>query len=237
MLTGRLPFRGNPQMLLHQVINEEPPNPRMLNANVNRDLETIALKCMEKEPAKRYQTARELADDLRRFLAGKPIHARPIGRFERGLRWARRKPETAALAALVVALLIGTITVLAVSNEKGRLESTDKESPLIVPGIAQEETDDAVLTDGDYTIESVDNAGYYCGHAGPAHQWRTDRSVIIHADPVKWKVRRVGEDSYTFENVDNKEYFLNHAGPVRAGKSSQNVIIDHEPVKWGGDAP
>ena len=59
LLTGELPFRGNARMLMHQVIHDEPPSPRKLNANIKRDLETITLKCLEKDPAKRYQTSRE----------------------------------------------------------------------------------------------------------------------------------------------------------------------------------
>jgi eukaryotic-like serine/threonine-protein kinase len=73
-----------------QILDEEPPSPRKFNANVPRDLETITLKCLEKDPAKRYQTAQALADDLRRYLAGEPIKARPVGRVERVWRWCKR---------------------------------------------------------------------------------------------------------------------------------------------------
>ena len=73
LLTGELPFRGNARMLLHQVLHDEPRPPRQLNDRIPRDLETICLKAMAKEPARRYATAGELADDLRRFLDGEPI--------------------------------------------------------------------------------------------------------------------------------------------------------------------
>jgi tetratricopeptide (TPR) repeat protein len=110
LLTGELPFRGNARMIMHQVIHDEPPSPRKLNANVSDDLETITLKCLEKEPARRYATSRESAEDLRRFLAGEPIQARPISRSERAARWVRRNPVVSALsAAVLVALLVGTI--------------------------------------------------------------------------------------------------------------------------------
>ena len=78
LLTGELPFRGNARMLVHQVINDEPPSPRKLHNRVPRDLETVCLKCLEKDRRKRYTTARELADELKRFLKEEPIHARPI---------------------------------------------------------------------------------------------------------------------------------------------------------------
>jgi tetratricopeptide (TPR) repeat protein len=106
LLTGELPFRGNPQMLVHQVINDEPPSPRKLNANVPKDLETIVLKSLEKEPARRYQTAHALAGDLRHFLAGEAIQARPVGRLERTWRWCKRKPVPALLSAALLSILV-----------------------------------------------------------------------------------------------------------------------------------
>ena len=106
LLTGEKPFRGNVRMLVHQVINDEPPSPRRLNGAVPRDLETICLRCLEKDPAKRYATARALADDLRRHLAGEPIEARPITRLARGWRRCKKNPVTALLAVSVAVLLL-----------------------------------------------------------------------------------------------------------------------------------
>ena len=104
-LTGTVPFHGVPHMVFQQVLAEEPRSPRLLNDRVPRDLETICLKAMAKEPGRRYQTAREIADDLRRWQRGEPIQARPVGRVERGWRWCRRRPLVAALAiALLLAM-------------------------------------------------------------------------------------------------------------------------------------
>jgi WD40 repeat protein/tRNA A-37 threonylcarbamoyl transferase component Bud32 len=113
LLTGELPFRGNQRMLLHQVLHEEPRSPRSLNDHLPRDLETVCLKAMVKDPGGRYQTARELGDDLRRFLKGEPIRARPTGRIEKAWRWAKRKPAAAGLvvAAGVAVLATGGVVV------------------------------------------------------------------------------------------------------------------------------
>ena len=97
LLTGERPFRGNRRMLILQVLEDEPRPPRQLNDKIPRDLETICLKAMAKSPARRYATARELADDLRRYLGGEPIRARPIGRVERLRHWCRRNPVAASL--------------------------------------------------------------------------------------------------------------------------------------------
>ena len=101
LLTGDRPFRGNRRMRVRQVLEDEPRPPRQLNDKVPRDLETICLKAMAKSPARRYATARELADDLRRFLGGEPIRARPIGRAERLWHWCRRNPVAASLLLAV----------------------------------------------------------------------------------------------------------------------------------------
>jgi hypothetical protein len=105
LLTGELPFRGEMRMLIVQILRDDPPSPRKLNSHISRDLETICLKCLEKEPARRYATAADLSSDLRRFLDGQEIAARPISLPERGWRWARRHPAPAGLmAASVVAV-------------------------------------------------------------------------------------------------------------------------------------
>ncbi len=121
LLTGRPPFQSaNVIETLRQVVSQEPVSPRLLNGAVGHDLETITLKCLQKDPAKRYQSAAELAGDLDRFLVGKPIHARPIGSTERLSRWCRRNPLVASLSAAVATLLlvgaIGGTTLAVIAN-------------------------------------------------------------------------------------------------------------------------
>jgi serine/threonine-protein kinase len=110
LLTGRPPFRG-PTVLgtLEQVRSTEPVPPSRLVPGLPPDIETIALKSLQKEPAKRYDSAAALADDLQRFHAGEPITARPVPAWERAIKWARRRP---AIAALVAALLLLVASLL-----------------------------------------------------------------------------------------------------------------------------
>jgi WD40 repeat protein/tRNA A-37 threonylcarbamoyl transferase component Bud32 len=129
LLTGELPFRGTPRMLLHQVMHDEPRRPRSLNDHIPRDLETICLRAMAKEPGQRYPTAQELADDLRRFLKGEPIEARPVGRMERAARWAKRRPAVAgllALLALVLAVSLPGLTILWLQARAARKDAENK---------------------------------------------------------------------------------------------------------------
>jgi WD40 repeat protein/serine/threonine protein kinase len=111
LLTGRLPFnRDSTLELLRAVTSDEPPRPRRLQPRLPRDLEAITLHCLEKEPAKRYASAIELADDLRRFLAGKAIAARPPSRTERVSKFVRRyKAVVAGAIATGLALVVGTV--------------------------------------------------------------------------------------------------------------------------------
>ena len=102
MLTGELPFRGDRRMLVVQILSDDPISPRRLNGRIPRDLETICLKCLEKKPERRYETAADLAADLCAWLDKKPIKARPIGRLARAARWCQRRPTVASLLGLVV---------------------------------------------------------------------------------------------------------------------------------------
>jgi tetratricopeptide (TPR) repeat protein/tRNA A-37 threonylcarbamoyl transferase component Bud32 len=114
LLTGQPPFQG-PTLLatLQQIQEQDPLPPRRLNTRLHHDLETICLKCLEKDPSKRYASAAELATDLKRWLAGESIHARPVGRVVRFWRFCRRKPILAGLAAaLVVVSVTGISSVL-----------------------------------------------------------------------------------------------------------------------------
>jgi WD40 repeat protein/tRNA A-37 threonylcarbamoyl transferase component Bud32 len=127
LLTGELPFRGDLRMLLHQVQFNDPRSPRSLNDHIPRDLETVCLRAMAKEPRGRYPTAGEFADDLRRFLKGEPIKARPVGRAEKVWRWCRRNPGSAVgvgafLVALVAAAVGSTVAAVTIAAARDRAD-------------------------------------------------------------------------------------------------------------------
>ena len=133
LLTGELPFRGNARMLVLQILKDEPPSPRKLNVGIARDLETICLKCLEKDPEQRYQSAKELALELRRFLRGEPIAARPITTAARTWRWCKRNPVVATLGCTLVVLLLalsvgGPMTALQQASLRQDAEEAQKQS-------------------------------------------------------------------------------------------------------------
>jgi tetratricopeptide (TPR) repeat protein len=110
MLTGRPPFKGvTPIETIRQVVETEVVPPSRLVPKIDRDLETICLKCLNKEPAKRYESARALAEDLARYRAGETIHARRTPLVERGWKWTKRSPAAAALIAVGLMLSLGLI--------------------------------------------------------------------------------------------------------------------------------
>ena len=111
LLTGRPPFRADNWMAtLRQACEKEPVSPREINPAIDRDLETITLKCLEKEPTQRYQSAAALAAELGRFLRGEEIEARPLGRLAKTWRWSKRNPVVAALSlGIAVVMLVSTV--------------------------------------------------------------------------------------------------------------------------------
>jgi tetratricopeptide (TPR) repeat protein/tRNA A-37 threonylcarbamoyl transferase component Bud32 len=121
LLTGRPPLRGTTVMdTLQMVLQREPLPPRRLQPSIPLDLQTICLKCLEKDPARRYASALHLAEDLARFLEGRPIAARPTPAWERAWKWARRRPVEAMLAVVCVGGMVGLLAGLVVYADQQR---------------------------------------------------------------------------------------------------------------------
>lgn len=150
LLTGRPPFLGESAMeILGRVIDEEPPSPSALRPGIPRDLVTICLKCIEKDPGRRYATARAVAEDLRRYLDGKQIEARPISKAEKWVRWARRNPTVAGSIAGIAFLFLASFFLVSWSYlkavEREQLERRERYRANIAVAGSALETNNAAL--------------------------------------------------------------------------------------------
>ncbi len=117
LITGRAPFKAaNVHETLRQVVSTDPVPPKTINPDVDRDLDTICMKCLEKEPQARYQSASELADEIDRFLRGEPILARPVGPVRKAVKWCRRNRGLATASALALVSMITIPIVLLIAN-------------------------------------------------------------------------------------------------------------------------
>jgi hypothetical protein len=184
MLTSELPFRGNARMLLHQVLHEEPKPPRQLNDRIPRDLETITLKAMAKEPRRRYASAGELAADLQRWLAGEPILARPTGTLGKVWLWCRRNPDMAVFLAIMVVMLAVVTVVTMMSVE------------ILFTGMLRDQIHDRL------TVVAADRQGILLnalnqegGRAAALANWTRIRELLSAGDQRPVAVEQIREEA------------------------------------------
>jgi len=195
-LTGRPPFVGEGLAdTVQQVLNVEPVSPRALNPRLPADLETVCLKCLEKEPSKRYATAQLLAEELGRFLEGKPVLARPVGRLAKSWRWCRRNPRLAwATGAALLSLLIGLAGVTwqwrRAESERSRAELNLYAADI---GLAHH-----YLKNG-YSSQALDLLGKHGPRKSPNSELGTPSSKV---DPSGWDWR------YLWDHARNEAEFV-----------------------------
>jgi len=163
LLTGRPPFQGaTPLETLEQVRVQEPVAPRRLQPKVPHDLEVICLKCLEKEPRRRYASAADLGDDLKRFLDGVPIRARPVSTTEYVVKWVRRRPAVAMLTAAVVAVSMAGVVGLAWQYQQTRAGLAKAEDNLYANRIA--------LADREWLAGHVDHSEQLLAECPPGRR-------------------------------------------------------------------
>ncbi len=135
LATGELPFRGNFEMQLASKLRDDAPDPRKLNPYVPRDFATLCLKCLERDPNRRYKSAAAVAAELRRFLGGEPIHARPLSALARLARWSKRKPAHATAVVLAAIMAVaGPVTAVVIDSQRRQLDGRVEELDQLVVG-------------------------------------------------------------------------------------------------------
>ena len=183
MLTGDQPFRGNAQMQVHQRLLHDAPEPRSLNRNIPRDLSTICLKCLERDPNRRFPTARHVVDELKLFLDGQPIRSRPISRLTRLGRWCRRNPSLATVAVLTLVLAIGgPLTALRIEGQRHRLSDLVTEKNNLIERMSADR--EASVNEISRLTRELDK---WTGQANPWEMWPPKKdegprhAILMHA--------------------------------------------------------
>jgi len=173
LLTGELPFRGNAQLQVHQRLNDDAPSASSLNKHIPQDLVTICAKCLEREQGRRYQTAKEVAAELNRYLDNRPIKARPLSLPERLIRWVTRRPMLAALSGLILFLAIaGPAVSLELERRRTRLKASVQEKDNLIAKREQEKRAAIARTN-----ELQSRLDAWEGRTNPSEFWPPDANL------------------------------------------------------------
>ena len=236
LLTGRPPFQGETTLeTLDQLRHQEPVAPRQLQPKLPRDVETICLKALARAPGRRYATAEALADDLRRFLDGRPIQARPVGRIEKTWRWCRRNPRVAGLAAMVVVLLLG----LTGGSVWLAMAANDRE---------QERTRETLIQ----KIQLIRSSAH--GNGWSDHAWELVRQAAVYRDDKEHYLRNeaaaalAGWDARTVKRWESDTPYEYDAAAVAFSADGKRLLLGGandaagqaaRPARWwnGLDSP
>jgi serine/threonine-protein kinase len=203
MLTGRPPFHGESAAETErQLLAEDPVPPSRLNARVPRDLETICLKCLRKDPSRRYGAAAALADDLRRFQKGEPISARPTGTVERAAKWVKRRPAAAtalaAAALLAISLIGGSLWLVSQRAANNKAVAQD----------LQEAVQQQKLSNWALAESAMDRAALRLGDHGPGElhqildQARRDATLVARLDHIHFAYQASVGGSVDYAHAD-----------------------------------
>ncbi len=193
LLMGRPPFEGGSLADVLQAVREQAPDPpSRQNARLPRDLEVICLKCLEKEPRRRYRSAEALADDLERFHAGKPIEARPVGAATRAWMWCKRNPWLAVLGlGLILALSTGTVVSIYFANRarKGELDALES------AGVANRKAKESLELAGQLGVEKdrVESLLYGAEMRLTQRELQTGNRTSLAARLAAYRPTRQGE--------------------------------------------
>jgi hypothetical protein len=171
LATGELPFRGNFEMQLASKLRDDAPDPRRLNPYVPRDFATICLRCLERDPNRRYKTAAAVAAELRRYLASEPIQARPLSRPARLARWAKRKPAQATAVALATIMAVaGPVTAVVIDSQRRQLDGQVEELDRLV--VDQQSALRGLRSENADLQQDLAALSQSSPHAETALQWR-----------------------------------------------------------------